>query len=214
MSNLTAATVLALLVGADALSAQEGTLKNPAQAITWSGTLSRDGAPSGEVPECADTACARFDLDLSLPPGVWNQKPGGVQVALRWNGYGNNLFLAVYDAHGRVGSGTGIIATAQSVLLRNAANGAYRVYVAYDPTSIEDNIPFEALAEVEYPVNAQPTRRLLPDLVARPQRNVTFDTPWLDFFEPVPPPGESCFGSEAAEHGAQTCLRSTSRSAA
>jgi hypothetical protein len=41
----------------------------------------------------------------------------------------------------------------------------------------------------------------------RPQRRVTFDTPFIDFFEPPPPPGQTCFGSEQLEEDAHTCLR-------
>jgi hypothetical protein len=93
------------------------------------------------------------------------------------------------------------------VLIPNAANGRYTVYVAFDQDSASPSIPYEALAEVEYAANLHPLRPLLPDLVARPQRNVTFDRTTFDFFEPPPAPGENCFPSEKAEEGAQTCLR-------
>jgi len=41
----------------------------------------------------------------------------------------------------------------------------------------------------------------------RPHPHVTFDTPTFDFFEPPPPPGVSCYGSETDEQGADLCLR-------
>ena len=63
------------------------------------------------------------------------------------------------------------------------------------------------MAEVEYAPKPHPLRQLLPDLVARPQRNVTFERTTSDFFEPPPAPGENCFPSEKAEEGAQNCLR-------
>ena len=107
-----------------------------------------------------------------------------------------------------IASGPGFISTAQSVLIPNADDGDYAVYVAFDPDdSADDTVDYEARAEVEYPPNPKPTRPVLPDLVVRPQRRVTFDTPFLDFFEPPPAPGQTCYGSEVLEAGAQTCLR-------
>ena len=66
------------------VSGSAATLNNPASTIFWSGVSLRDAAPGGEVPECASVPCDRFDLTVSLPAGVWLNKPGGVQVALRW----------------------------------------------------------------------------------------------------------------------------------
>jgi hypothetical protein len=191
----------------------DGRLKNANKAVTWSGTALRDAAPSGGIPECAAVSCDRFDLTVDLPNGVWQNKPGGVQVALRWEGFGNNLKLYVYHDGTRVAASEGIVATAQSVLIPQPANGTYQVYVAYDfemsqtfGTPAAPRIPFEALAEVEYAVRPQPTRALLPDLASRPQRNVTFDTPPSIFFEAGPATG-SCFPSETRDEGARLCLR-------
>lgn len=183
-------------------------LKNPIHAVKWSGTLSASGTPSGEVPECVTTPCDRFDLNVELPGGVWTNKPGGLQVALRWPivSFGDNLKLYVYKGGALVAKSDGIISSAQSVLIPQAANGLYNVYVAFDTDSSAASIPFEALAEVEYAPKPQPARQLLPDLVARPQRNITFQTPEFDFFEPPPAPGDTCYDSEKDE-GAQTCLR-------
>jgi Lysyl oxidase len=190
-------------------SSNAGTLKNISHAVQWSGSLDRDAAPSGEVPECGSTPCDRFSLNVDLPGGVWNNKPGGVEVALRWNivDFGDNLKLYVYKQGSLIAKCDGIIASAQSVLIPNATNGNYSIYVAFDQDSASPAIPYEALAEVEYPPNPNPVRPLLPDLVARPQRNVTFDRTTFDFFESPPAPGETCFPSEKAEEGAQTCLR-------
>ena len=187
----------------------DGTLKNKSQAITWAGTLARDSSPTGEVPECSATSCDRFNLNIDLPGGVWNNDPGGVEVALRWNilDFGDNLRLYVYKDGALVAKSDGIISSAQSVLIPQAVNGQYTIYVAFDQDSASASIPFEALAEVEYAPKPQPFRQLLPDLVARPQRNVTFERTTSDFFEPPPAPGENCFPSEIAEEGAQNCLR-------
>jgi hypothetical protein len=183
-------------------------LRNVAHAVSWSGSVPRAGAATGEVPECAATPCGRFDLRVDLPHNVWKNRGGGVEVSLRWTApFGDNLRLYVYRGDELVGKSDGVIATAQSVLLRSAPNGEYRVYAAFDQDSGSDLIHYEGVAEVERPAKPHPLRRLLPDLEARPQRNVTFATPILDFFEPLPPPGESCFASEVAEEGAQNCLR-------
>lgn len=196
-------------------AAQNGRLKNRSQPVLWSGTLERSNAPLGEIPECAGTPCHRFNLTIDLPPGVWNDKPGGVQVAVRWEGFvapndaalSDNLLLYVYRNGVPVAKSEGIISTAQSLLLPNAENGIYRIYVAYDQTSPHDEIPFEAVAKVEYPPNPNPLRQLLPDITVGHQRNVTFQTPPPIFFDEPPAPGQNCFPSEIAEDGAQRCLR-------
>jgi hypothetical protein len=203
-----------LASGAPSLArAASGTLANTSRTVEWAGTALRDGPPGGQVPECAAVWCDRFDLTVDLPTGVWTNKPGGVQVALRWEGFGNNVKLYVYHDGARVAASEGIVATAQSLLIPSAENGSYQVYAAYDfemPLAFgmvpNERIPFEALAEVEYLPKAQPVRTLLPDLAARPQRNVTFETPPPIFFEAGVPSG-SCFESERTEEGAQLCLR-------
>lgn len=190
------------------------TLSNTARPVLWSGVSLRDAPAGGDIPECAAVPCLRYDLTVSLPGGAWRRRSGGgVQVALRWEGFGNNLRLYVYRGGARVAVSDGIIATAQSVLIPEAPNGAYRLYVAYDAiTPAEfgidpaERIPFDMLAEVEYAPRAQPRRALLPDLVARPQRQVSFETPPPIFFE-AGVPTTSCFPSEISEEGARLCLR-------
>jgi hypothetical protein len=84
------AAILSLCVASGALAA-EGTLNNVPHAVTWSGTLHRTDAVLGEVAECVATPCQRFDLTVSLPNGVWNNKPGGLQIAEidNWTGKGD-----------------------------------------------------------------------------------------------------------------------------
>jgi len=185
-----------------------GTLKNMSQAVQWSGTLVRATAPSSAVPECAATPCDRFDLRVDLPPGIWNERPDGVEVAIRWPivNFGDNLKLYVYRSGALVARSDGIISSAQSVLLPQAANGLYTVYVAFDQDSSSASIAYEALAEVEYPPNPHPSRQLLPDLMARPQRNLMFDAGGI-FFDTVSAEHPSCYESEVLEAGARTCLR-------
>jgi Lysyl oxidase len=207
------ATAIALLVlsldPAEAARPATGELESAHKAMFWSGAVARANVPPGEIPECAATTCDRFDLVVDLPPGTFRGKPGGVEVSIRWNGFGNNLGLYVYRDGRRVAaSEQGLaVALAASVQIPEAPNGTYAVYAAFDRQSVNDRIFYQGVAEVERPPMAKPLRPLLPDLVVRPQRNATFETPFLDFFEPLPPPGESCFPSEAAEEGAETCLR-------
>jgi hypothetical protein len=201
-----------LLVGFAAFSVSllwggSGVLKNTSQALRWSGSVARGAGATGEVPECA-TGCDRFDVELSLPGGVWNNKPGGVQIAIRWTGlmFGDNLRLYVYRGGSLIAKSDGIIAIAQAVTIPSAMNGALRVYVAYDPDSTTNPIRYEGLAEVEYDPNPHPTRRLLPDMAARPQRNLSFDPVGI-FFDTVSPLYPSCYQSEVDEEGSRLCLR-------
>jgi Lysyl oxidase len=205
-----AIALVVLSVGtAEAARPATGVLMNKSQTVRWNGGVARANVPPGEIPECAATTCDRFDLVVDLPRGAWVRKTGGVEVSIRWGGVGNNLGLYVYRGGKRVAaSDQGLaVATAASVLIPQAADGTYSVYAAFDRSSADDRIFYQGVAEVERPPKAKPVRPLLPDLAVRPQRNPTFETPFLDFFEPLPPPGESCFPSEAAEEGAETCLR-------
>jgi hypothetical protein len=208
-ATMTTAAMIGGATGAQAATPGADTLKSRTDLVLWEGQVARDQAPSNDVPECASTPCDRFDLQLRLPNGVWNKKrDGGVEVSLRWFGtFGDNLRLYVYRGGALVAQSDGIIATAQSVPIPSPQDGAYEVYVAFDQDSPSDQVAYEGLAQVEYAPKPHPRRLLLPDLVSLPQRNATFDTP-LDFgFEPPPTPGDSCFGSEINEEGAQTCLR-------
>lgn len=199
--------VFALCLHVVPLHGNGGSLKNPAQPVLWSGSVARNAGHIGEVPECA-SGCDRFDLNVQLPGGVWTNKPGGVQVAVRWTGavFGDNLRLYVYRGNTLVAKSDGIIAIAQSVLLPAASDGLLKVYVAYDPDSTTNPLRYEGLAEVEYSPNPHPTRRLLPDLEARPQRNLGFDPVGI-FFDTVSPSFPSCYQSEVDEEGARLCLR-------
>jgi hypothetical protein len=196
-----------MLLGAGLLHGAGGTLKNTAQPVLWSGAVSDGVGHVGEVPECAP-GCDRFDLNISLPGGVWNNKPGGVQIAIRWAGgtFGDNLRLYVYRGSTLIAKSDGIIAIAQGVLIPEAPDGALRIYVAYDPDSTANPLRYEGLAEVEYQPKPHPFRRLLPDLEPRPQRNLGFDPVGI-FFDVISPAFPTCYQSEVDEEGAHLCLR-------
>ena len=187
------------------------TLKKDKQAVFWNGVVGPEDAPKGgEPPECQTVTCDHFQLTIDLPSDTFSdpQRPGGIQVALRWPTEFDTLNLFVYKDGGLRGASAGIIATAQSLLLPSPENGTYDVWIQSDPDySLNVSVAYEALAEVELDPPIQPIRRLLPDLEFRGTHTITFDTPSFPLFEADPPPGSSCFNSEAEEKGAQNCLR-------
>jgi hypothetical protein len=202
---------IVMLCSAASSSAATGTLKITSKPVLWSGAVTAGAGPTAEVPECA-SGCQRFDVEVDLPAGVWVNKPGGVQFAIRWvsRTLGDNLKLYVYRDGALAAKSDGIISTAQSVTVPEAANGTFQVYAVYDPgdgaTPLSTTVAYDGLAEVEYEPKMHPLRPLIPDLVVRPQRNVSFD-PGGVFFDEISPTYPSCYTSEVLEEGAQTCLR-------
>jgi hypothetical protein len=185
---------------------------NAGKPELWAGTVLREGPRAPEVPECEHVSCDRIQVRVKLPHDLWRRRHGGVHIAIRFiNGTpDDNLALAVYRDGERVASSTAQVGTAQSILIPKAKNGLYQVYVvdglafgAPEPSPI---IAYEGLAQVVYDPPRRPVRDLLPDLVALPQKNITFGPPFDIFNDPVPP-GSTCHQSEIDEDGAQTCLR-------
>lgn len=206
-----AAFVLAAVPGA-ANAADPATVKvrNSGPAKFWTGTVRADGPATPTVPECRNVHCDRLNLVVALPYGTW-LRPGGLQVAIRWNGATEGaLGLYVYRGRTLVAKSNAGVGIAQSLLIPSAQNGVYTVYVSYgvtfgavDPDPV---ISYDGLAEVEYSPARYPIRDLLPDLQSRPQENVTYDNPGT-IFDDTAQPGQSCFDSERAEQGAVQCLR-------
>ncbi len=211
--------------GGDRVSS--GVLRQAHNPLFWEGRVGPEDAPRGGEPvECAAVPCDRFRLKIDLPFGTFlnPNRPGGVQVALRW--FGNpgghtlppgvpgccgefdTLHLWVYKDGALIASSPGIIAVSQSTFIPQPENGWYDVWIAYDPSyNVAPAVEYEALAEVEYLPRIHPVKRLLPDLTFHGTERISFDTPSFPIFEPDPPPGSSCFQSEMDEDGAQTCLR-------
>src|SRR5688500_9640192 len=85
------ATVLAMLclaaVPGVANAADPTTVKvhTDGPAKFWTGTVRADGPATPAVPECQAVHCDKLNLVVSLPYGIWH-RPGGVQVAIRWEG--------------------------------------------------------------------------------------------------------------------------------
>jgi hypothetical protein len=183
-------------------------VKSDGPAKFWSGDVPQSGATIGSVPECAVDSCDSAKIKVKLPNKIWQKKPGGLEISIRWlGGFTDILGLYVYRDSTRVASSEAGVGLAQSVLIPSARNGTYHVYVRYMPGGGSASIHYEGLSEVEYKPAAVPPRDLLPDLQARPQEHVTFERPLFDLFEPAPPPGQNCFDSERQELGAVLCLR-------
>jgi Lysyl oxidase len=186
------------------------TVATDGPAKFWTGVVRADGPTTRGIPECRTVNCDHLELKVMLPSGIWN-RPGGVQVAIRWDiATEGALSLFVYRGGQRVAKSAAGVGIAQSLTIPSAKNGTYDVYVSYgvtfgavDPDPV---IQYEGLAEVEYKPAVQPLRDLVPDLAALPQENVTYDNPG-SIFGDTAPPGQSCFESEIAENGAMQCLR-------
>ena len=221
------ATIAAARSGRGGDGVSSGMLSQPHSPLFWEGRVGPEDAPRGGEPvECAAVPCDRFRLKIDLPLGTFlnPNRPGGVQVALRW--FGNpgghtlppgvpgccgefdTLNLWVYKDGVLIASSPGIIAVSQSTFIPKPENGWYDIWIAYDPSyNVAPAVEYEALAEVEYLPRIHPAKRLLPDLTFHGTERISFDTPSFPIFEPDPPPGSSCFQSEMDEDGAQTCLR-------
>jgi Lysyl oxidase len=180
-----------------------------------SGTATNAAPIAGQPDVCSTVKCVAFKLKVDLPHHIWD-KPGGVQVGIRWPDDTNILNLFVYSGDGthagdvQVGSSLGILAASSGgVVIANAPNGNYTVYVAFDPAgSIDSSVAFDVEATVQFDPKVKPIRPLRPDLAMRPQTHVGFDTPSFPIFgDPDPPPGETCYQSEKDEEGAHVCLR-------
>jgi hypothetical protein len=183
---------------------------NTEEASFATGTATNEPPVAGQPDVCSalGVKCVELKLKIDLPRGVW-RKPGGVQVAIRWPTDDNALDLYVFRNGVEVGRAEGFLAAfSESLLLRNAENGTYQVFVALDAAdSLDPSVPFDALARVQFDPAVKPVRPLLPDFAMRPQKNITFDTPVFPFFGDVAQPGESCFDLEKAEDGAKECMR-------
>jgi hypothetical protein len=177
--------------------------------------IRRSDPPIPGVPECEAVACKRAKLRVRLPSTLRN-RPGGVQVAIRYPSgvFGDALGLYVRRGTTLVASSTGQVGTGQSVLLPKADQD-YDIYVAYNPFIPEistDVLSFQGMAENEDAQPVQPVRRLLPDLLVLSPRVATFEHPEPIFGDSAPD-GQSCFSSEIGEQGASVCLRFGQRAA-
>src|SRR3954453_15173383 len=189
-----------------------GGLPDAGRPALFDGTLRADEARIPRVPECRTVACHALKLKVKLPHDVWDKRSGGVHVALRFiaGTPDDNLALAVYRGGRRIGVSDATVGTAQSVLIPEAKNGEYDVYVvdgiAFGLPAPSPRIAYDGLAQVVYDPVKRPLRDLIPDLVALPQQNVTFGPPF-DIFDGPGPAGSTCRQSEIDESGARLCLR-------
>src|SRR5947199_4966276 len=105
-------------------------LHDPAATAAWDGSFHDALAPSeprayGATGSCDHLGCDEVAVDVALPAGAWDGRPGGVQIAIDWPDEENDLDLYVYGPDGSLaGRSDGAIAsTGESVRVHDAANG-------------------------------------------------------------------------------------------
>ena len=190
-----------------AASPGSGSLVDAGGRVTWEGKL--PGQKPGVRPEaCVLSQCDEFELTVALPSRVWN-RPGGVQIGVRWGVEGQDVDLYVYGPGGELAAssiGTVGFSAAQSVLLTAAPNGRYRVVVVPVNVSDPDGLAYRGIAEVERSPRVRPLRELFPNLVALSTHNVRLAT-GAYFVPDGAGEAASCYPEEMAEQGARRCLR-------
>ena len=218
MRRLTALAAV-LLIGS-ALQAAPGRAQTAAAVVVlddaagvaaWAGSF-RDVAVAsdpnvyGQPGVCEQLGCRESIVEVALPADVWAGRPGGVQIAIGWAPHEEqDLDLYVYGPDGSLaGRSAGIASTGESVRIRDAANGRYRVVVV--PQLVEGTVAYRGYAEVEREPAADPVRPLLPNMVTLPVRNPQLRTGayFVDHEQGGTP---SCYPEEMAEQGARRCLR-------
>src|SRR3954467_15966717 len=213
MRTAWAVSAVLLATPAPALAAAPSKLVvHGARAVEWHGTVRSGGTRIPAGAECRQVSCDHLKLRVRLGPPPRAPPGGGVAGAIRFisGTPDDNLQLAVYRRHTRLGASTATVGTAQSVLLRAARNGRYDVYVvdgvAFGLPQPSPKIRYEGLAHVVRDPQPKPLRRLVPHPAALPQQNVTFGPPFDIFDDPVPA-GSTCHQSEIDESHAKLCLR-------
>lgn len=190
-----------------------GVLEAADATLLWSGSFSDAAAPSSPdvhaMPAACETLpCREFLLEVSLPDDVWEGAgAGGVEVAVDWSpAEENDLDRYVYGASGSlVARSDGAFAsTGESVRLRNAENGRYRVVLV--PRLVQGEMRYRGFVEVEWQPNVEPLRPLLPNLVALPPRQPHLRT-GAYFVDHRAEGTPSCYPEELVEDGAKRCLR-------
>lgn len=179
-----------------------GTLRAPLASVSWTGSFDEPFLFPGGVEECNSGVCDRFLLFLDLPEGYFQQNPGSVEFAVRWQSESTDkdLDLYVFDQEGRqVGSSTGQDSAAEVAFVPSPGNGLYDVYVV--PVSSPEPLPYEGRIEVE---PAAPLdlpgfgRDLLPNLVSLPPRTIALATGQY-YIDPVHNTATSCYPEETLD---------------
>ncbi|HVL89784.1 MAG TPA: lysyl oxidase family protein [Actinomycetota bacterium] len=195
---LSALAIAGVFVPATAADPASGTLSDPSATVAWTGTHWRtDDAP---IPD-------QFDLTIDLPAGYWDANDGGVEVAIRWVSEYNVFDLYVLDAGGAtVASSTGFPTSAHSLIMREPANGLYHVVVVPAGVQVDEERPYEGIAQVE--LDTTRTGPLVPDLVALPPAEFKIAAGTLSFMPVEYQETGGCYPDEMAENPSLTrCLR-------
>ncbi len=182
-----------------------GPLMSPAQTLLFAGQV---GPEDPANPICDGQPCDAVPLTVALPADIWDGHSGVVQVSVRWGSLFDALQVWVYKDGALVTSELGAITEAEVAHIPLAENGDYTIYLGWEPSSENTTITYEMAVQVEYDINPDPVRDLLPDLQMRNSPTVSFATPSFTFFGwPQPAPGETCYPSEVEEDHARVCLR-------
>ncbi len=185
-------------------AASDLAIRDRSATVRWAGEFADSSAVASTPEACVAVDCDELMIDLALPPHKWNPG-GGLQVGIRWEDEDQDLDLFVYRPDGRLAARSdGVLASmAESVLVPAPTNGRYRVVVV---PRYAERLQYQGMAQIEQGIRPQPTRDLLPDLVALPSRNATFDTGAYYLSEPATSIG-GCYPEERVERGALRCLR-------
>lgn len=172
--------------------------------ILWTGNPVTGSTTAIAVPEaCAAQTCDTYEIDLDLPAGALDGD--GLQVMIRWPDENDDLDLFVYGPDGAlVGESAGPVSRGEGIIVRDAANGTYRVLIV---PVVAEEVVYEGLAEIEFATAVEPLRETLPDLISLPARHLRIATSAYLFDLPVPSMPNGCYPEEMAEQGALRCLR-------
>lgn len=171
----------------------------------WQGAYFDAGA-TPHAAACTEVTCDAFDFRVRIPAGLAKSRPPALEVSIRWTSEQNDFDLFLYDGTGAlVAESTGMVSTAEGLLLPNVPSGDYRAVVV--PATVSASA-YEGLAELELPESHEGD--LLPNLVTLPPSGLRIVAPVYFTATPLEAGGVrplSCAPDEAVEAGALRCLR-------
>jgi hypothetical protein len=191
------------------------------QAVTWS---SQDANPTGAgvgpptEQTCTTMTCDTLQLDIQFPPGTFPEPSDGVLVSIKWATDFDQWNLYVDAPDGTpLAQGTELDSNAQSVLLRQPANGRYTIHtVPFQTTQLPGDLTYQGRAELYLDpiVRTAPGTELLPQLqTTAPSEFVIGGVPPIASngtgWRWTPPAtfSNSCYLDETLDYGSTRCLR-------
>jgi lysyl oxidase len=157
------ACLAALAVATPAQAAGGNTLGEIGAAANWTGSIANSVAvlPAG----CTPLTCDTYEVNVKLPPGAWDDRPGGLQVSLRWPASqldaGYDLDLYLYGPDGElVSDGSNLIySVSEGAWAQDPKNGTYRIVVV--PRDVVGKINYDLVAHLERGWSVKTTASLL-----------------------------------------------------